>query len=417
MTSSRSRAAGRAGQFRPSLRRWLLVALGAALLAWLIVAVGAANVFQARNPSLAMRFAPFDGSTMAAVADQGLVAASLDRRVAADVELLARAALARDPTLVTAWRSLGATYDIRGQRGQATRLFRFAERLSRRDIPTQLWLIEERVQANDIAGALRHYDIALRISSRTGPLLLPIMAAATSEDAIVPPLIAMLRTNPPWRNDFLYALARRAPSPDNLVRIVEGGAPRGGLPVATMSFMIDQLVARQSFDQAWRIYRRIRPMAGSERLLRNGNFEGPEYPYAFEWRFEGGPNLSAEPAALEAGRVALAIRAEGGESGAAVVRQLLRLPAGRYRLTARSGPLPDTEPARLGWRMICANNPSQTLVAVGSDDGAYNPDQALFEVPAAACPAQWLELRIRTEGEVEHAGAWIDDISLNAAVY
>ena len=378
---------------------------------WLVVAVGGANVFGARNPYLAMRFAPFDGPAIAAAADQGMIAASLDNRLAPDVDLLARTALARDVTLVGAWRSLAAVNEIRGQRSTARTLFQFAERLSRRDIPTQLWLIEERVGANDIAGALRHYDIALRSSSRTGAFLLPILAAATSEDAVVPPLVAMLRTNPPWRNDFLYQLAQRAPSAVNVVRIVQGLAPEGGLPTTTMGFMIDQLVARRAFDEAWQVYRIVRPLPRSELLLRNGNFEGPELPYAFEWRFENWPNLSVGPAGLDGGRIALAVRAEGGETGAAA-RQLIRLPAGRYRLAARSGPLPETGPARLGWRITCANSPSRELMGTGT---AFDPDQALFEVPATGCSAQWLELRLRTEDEDQHAGAWIDDVALSPA--
>jgi hypothetical protein len=397
--------------------RHLIVALGAVALSWLCVSVGAANLFRARDPLLAMRFAPFDGQAMAMAAERGIIAASFNPGLTADVELLARQALARDPTLVPAWRSLAAARDIQRRRADATALFLFTERLSRRDVPTQLWLIEERVAANDIPGALRHYDIALRTSSRTGSFLLPILAAATSENAVIVPLVAILRTRPAWRDDFLYELSQRAPSAPNLVAIVEGISGQGDLPPSTMALMIDRLVGQRQFDEAWRLYALARPAQARERLLRNAGFEAPDQGYAFEWRLESSANLGAQPVAVAADGtgVALAIRADSGEGGVAA-RQLLRLPPGLYRIAARTGSLPEVEPARMSWALACAAQPPRDL-APGETQaaGRSTPGPAVFQVPAADCAAQWLELRVRAGTETRQVGGWIDDVQIRRA--
>ena len=113
-------------------------------------------------------------------------------------------------------------------RGRATaHLSAFAERMSRRDLPTQLWLIEERVRRNDIAGALaplRHRaahrrQAAPNCCSRCWSPRPPMTASSGRSPAL-------LRTDPPWRQAFLFELAQAPPSGRNAV--APGAEPRCG---------------------------------------------------------------------------------------------------------------------------------------------------------------------------------------------
>ena len=82
--------------------------------------------------------------------------------------------------MVEAWRTLAI---ISTRPGQGEALFHFASSLSRRDVPTQLWLIEDAVRKNDIPGALSHYDAALRSSLASQQI-----SAATSSAAPMRPI-------------------------------------------------------------------------------------------------------------------------------------------------------------------------------------------------------------------------------------
>ncbi|MFV3464693.1 hypothetical protein ACNJFH_21305, partial [Mycobacterium tuberculosis] len=87
---------------------------------------------------------------------------------------LAQAALQRDPMSVRAVSTLAFLAAEKGNAVQAARLLAYSERLSRRDLPTQLALIETKVQANDVVGALVHYDRALRTSKTSEAILVPV---------------------------------------------------------------------------------------------------------------------------------------------------------------------------------------------------------------------------------------------------
>jgi len=165
-------------RFRPPWGRIAIAAVAAIGLSWLTVAVSAANALRQVRPDLAHRIMPFDARANAGLAEQASVRMAQDRAARATAAGLAREALSRDVTVVAAWRTLGLELETEGRRGDAERLIRFAERLSRRDLPTQLWLIEANVARNDIEGALAHYNIALRTSQAAADVLFPILVQA-----------------------------------------------------------------------------------------------------------------------------------------------------------------------------------------------------------------------------------------------
>src|SRR3546814_1290750 len=66
----------------------------------------------------------------------------------------------------------------RGDQAKGERLLAYSQKLSRRDLRTQLMAIELAVAQGDISGALRHYDIALRTKKNAPELLFPVLTSA-----------------------------------------------------------------------------------------------------------------------------------------------------------------------------------------------------------------------------------------------
>jgi hypothetical protein len=413
--SRRDRRRGqRSGPFTGiSKRRLIAATLPALASAWLTVAVGAAGTQRAVRPALALRLAPFDAGAQVKAAEFQLAQGQPTLASLEAASAVARRALQRDPTQVGAWRLLAAEAGARHQDAKSSRLLRWAEQLSRRDLPTQLGLIEESVARNDIPGALAHYDIALRTSTASAELLFPVLVAATSEAGVVPPLARLLNHNPPWRTNFLWSLVGNAPSDETLIRIFEATARRD-LPFDAQlaQALIQRLVTKRKYSEAWRAFRLTSGGWGAQPGLRNGGFENENPASPFDWQFEGDTNLRAEESRLDnrQGQV-LSLHASEGQAGP-VARQLLMLAPGHYRLGAMVGAMPDVAPGALNWTILCAGASSGNLSAY--DVPALVPAgrryQIEFQIPAD-CTAQWLIFGIRavnSDGE-----AWMDDITIN----
>ena len=175
----------RSGAVRLRLSRGMMARLVPALLfaiatGWLLVVVSGANIVREVRPDLALGMMPFDARAKAKSAERLSASPRATPAQLREARRLATEALDRDPTIASAWRTLGLVSTLRNRPGAAAGFFHTSERISRRDVPTQLWLIEEAVARNNIPAVLHHYDVALRTSRASHPLLLLILIAATA---------------------------------------------------------------------------------------------------------------------------------------------------------------------------------------------------------------------------------------------
>ncbi|MCB8835101.1 hypothetical protein LJD42_26475, partial [Escherichia coli] len=129
-------------------------------------------------------------------------------------------ALARSPVDARAARVLGLFDALRARNRAAQFAFYYAQRLSRRDLPTQMWLIEQSVDQNDIPSALSHYHIAMRTSQTSRAILIPVLADAAENPAVAKPLAQLLRQRPNWWLDFYDSAVPKISSPISLALIV-----------------------------------------------------------------------------------------------------------------------------------------------------------------------------------------------------
>lgn len=420
MTSRRRGRSRRHSWSGPRIARLLAIAAVSVALAWLSVAVGLAGASRESRPDLALRFLPFDARAKAKVAERLSTRSQRDRVAGARARILSQEALARDPTVIPAWRTLAILSGIGGQADRASALFHIVGRMARRDLPSQLWLIEERVAHNDIAGALHHYDVALRTSPRAYDLLLPILVSATAEDAIVQPLARILRADPQWRPYFLAKLSENPPAAANAVRLVELlGAGRPMSDGYIMARLIPRFADRGELAAAWRLYRRMGGATGSaDALIRNGGFERPNPLPPFDWVLADDTGISAEQRVISgvADSAVLEVRAASGEGGRPA-RQMLLLPPGGYRLSWRAGAVGDVPPAVLRWTLSCAGEGGSGLLdlAIAPLDGRARSQGARFQVPGSGCRAQWLDLGLQSEFGPSGVGGWIDAVSISRA--
>jgi hypothetical protein len=378
--------------------------------------VSGADLMRTVRPDRALGFQPLDARARAKAAEQLIVRSRGTPTAIDQAERLSLDALRRDATVVLAWRTLGLVALSRNQGDRAASMFRFASTVSKRDLPTQLWLIEDRVQANDIGGALVHYDIALRTSEGSQDVLLPVLVSATSQDNIVPAIARVLNTMPPWRRSYLTRLAAGAPNPENAARLFGLILPRASdNERRVITAAMRTMVTRRQFRAAQRLYQFLSPTdLGQAPLLRNPSFDRPN-PYApLDWQLVDGPDLRAEQRLIGNGRPGSRLQLTAGNgAGGTAARQLLLLSPGRYEISALAGVVPEARPARLGWSIQCGNARGATLLQQQLPPlSTQIAATATFVVPAAGCEGQWLNLKIQPDFNPGGVTGWLDSLTL-----
>jgi hypothetical protein len=393
---------------------------GRAALALLAVIAGYISVTHAlaqatgrQNSDLAVRLAPSDGGVLARRA-LSLSASNLktaDRRRA---DMLARKALLRDPTAVPALVALGLNAEVRGDHRTATRLFAYSQALSRRSFETQLWAIEDAVQRNDVRGALRHYDAALRTSGRGANLLFPVLASAASDAAIRGELARTLATKPNWGGQFVEYLAANNPDPmataDLFVRL---RAAKVELPQLARSQTVNALVENGIVSEAWRFYR-LTHAGADRRMSRDPRFlAGEDAPSVFDWQPINDASVSTSIQRGERG--GLFDFAAPASMGGPLLQQMQILPPGVYRLTGHSIGL-EQEPRSLPYWTLSCRRGGRELGRVDVPNSSRNQGRfaGLIVVPAD-CPVQVLTLFSRASDAVSGVSGQIDYVQLAPA--
>ena len=156
------------------------------------------------------------------------------------------------------------------------------------NVPTQLLLLESEVRRNNIGGALRHYDRALRVSTDARDTLLPIIFALPRMPAIAGQVARLLDPRPPWWFAFGERLAQQSTSPAAMTMLL-GRLRLDSADERERSLLIiaaRRMVEGGAYRQAERLYHK----AGGTRLdprgnrVRNGEFDSVEIGLPpFDW--------------------------------------------------------------------------------------------------------------------------------------
>jgi len=389
------------------------ISVAAAFAFLVVLQVSLAGVLQYVLPFKTLAWAPNNAIAQATMAARLQAAGRLP-----EARTMAIAALQRDSTTVAALRTLALTAEAEGDQAQALRLIDLAHDLSRRDLPTQLWLISHSIRAGDLEAAVHHFDLAMRTSTQGSDQLIPLLVAATGDERLLPPLSRLLARNPSWKLTFLSQLGALGPRPDHNVWLTRGRLDPA-LPEEREAIrsLISRLAGAGRFDLAWQLYHDVSPGVDAA-SLRSGNFEGSEGYPPFDWSFADDPDLSALRISRPDGApgYALSLLAQNSRTGD-VARQVIRLAPGAYRLEYDAGAVPASTSERPVVSLTCPDR-SEPILALRPDTAREAPQRVggMFSVPTG-CTWQSLSISISGSGSGSDAtvSPWIDNIAIRRA--
>lgn len=400
----------RHGKVRQSPLEWgvrLALVAVVLVLAYVGIAFSMARLVYRSDPARGYALAPFDGRITATLAAKRIESGTsvADRRSAVN---LARLALRQDPTAVFAFSTLGLDSEVRGDIPGAKKYFGGAQRLSRRNLPTQLWSIEDAVRRGDIPGALRQYDITLRVMPELWEVLFPVLAAASNNDDIRAALVPTLSAGSSWGPFFLEFLAKNSPDPRATTKLFTALQRAGHPPsAATQAGIVDKLVDIGLYDDAWAYYTTFRRGA-DRRQSRDPDFlANVRAASKFDWQ---PVETDGVVATLQDGILDVSVLAN---SGGAVVRQMQLLPPGTYRLDGRTNGIDPASDAQSYWVLTCQSGREIGRTPLLRPHDTSGRFEGMFTV-SSECPVQTLTLIVRPSESTDRLAGQIDRARLTA---
>lgn len=291
------------------------------------------------------------------------------------------------PLSAFAMRQLGAVANMAGGDAGLARLV-LAERISRRDLPSELLLIEASARNEDPAATLRHYDHALSVYPSVQAELFPLLASELSDPEV---RLALARyTAKPWLRDFAVNAADYDVPPAALMEFyaeIEGKLAPRELQDGTLR-MLRWLQANGQFAAMPSYTSRI-PGLPAQTLQEFGfsTVTTDERLAPLSWTLR---NDGAIEAFAEGNRLTIRIAPENAV--VAATRTTLLAP-GTYAVSQSIEHEANAPRARLIWQVTCHGGPAAPLwqqeLPVAGSGGRYVAD---FTVPPG-CPAQAWQLQ------------------------
>lgn len=393
---------------RRSRNEWAVrFALGAsaALLGYYSVTFSVSQLVVKRDPALAHRLAPYDGSVSGAYAASlvGNDATQEDRRQADSV---ARKALHQNPLSVAALVTLAVDADIRGDKVNARRLFTSVQGLSRRNLITQLWMIEDAVSRESIPQALHQYDITLRVFPNMNALLYPVLASSINDPVIRRGLVKTLVGKPLWSESFITFIAASGPDPRVTAALFVDLRRAGvAVPETAWAGAVNALIAAKQFDAAWAYYSDLRSGA-DRRRSRDPRFAvNTDTPSQLDWVLANTGGLTTS---IQGGIFDFSVPAS---VGGPLLQQYQLLPPGTYRLVGHSTGIDVAVGERPYWSLSCSSGRELGRVEMPNSAVANGVFTGTFTVPAE-CPMQVLLLNARPSDSVSGLSGQIDRAEL-----
>ncbi|MFS0738518.1 hypothetical protein ABC347_15845 [Sphingomonas sp. 1P06PA] len=365
----------------------------AAVLALVCLRTGLVDMATRSNPALALSIdgdsaSALDRTAALLIADPRPASAAL----AAD---RARGALASAPVLARPFMVAALAADRQGETRRATELMQTAVTRDPRSVPARFWLLRRQVIAGNFAAALGEIDALIRLRPTQvralAALAVPMLIDPAGRGAVVDRMAA----NPGWRGVFLDLAQRDSSDRASFIAFMRALAATPGVEIddTTLGTVLVGMTGRGEYVQAHALYERLRPQRSGERgnQVYDGDFQRRPGPAPFNWSFASTASAIAQIEPQPRGGPALVARTFGREP-AVVATQMLALPAGGWRLSARMGS--DDGPAadRFRWRLSCL--PADREIArLGNPEELREPRtvSTVFAVPPG-CPAQTLSL-------------------------
>jgi hypothetical protein len=318
-------------------------------------------------------------------------------------------ALQQDPMAAAAVATLGLNADVRGDKAAARRYFAYAQKLSRRDLRTQLFMIEDAVQHGDIPGTLHQYDMTLRVFPAISDVLYPVLVSASTDPEIRRELVKTLAGKPTWSESFInFAAGSSANLKSTAALFLALRRAEVFVPESARAGVVNALIAGQELDAAWSYYAAIRSGA-DRRRSRDPRFGANlETPSQFDWTpiNDGGLTTNVRGGIFDF--------AAPASFGGPMLQQMQLLPPGIYRLSGHSIGIDQAAGTLPYWTLRCQNGRELGRIEVPNSNIAKGNFTGTFSVPAD-CQAQTLVLTARPSEAVSGLSGQFDRVELMAA--
>ncbi len=178
----------------------------------------------------------------------------LTPRPSLSVQHAAAAALASEPLSPGLLRQFALALPDSSGPSQRDHLFTLVERLSRRDVAAQLYLMSAAAKKGDMNGAIFHIDTVLRTRKETRSLGFMALTKGMTDPRFRTAANRILAGNPPWLTDFVIFAATDVPQPEWVVDVLDA---------------IPHLPQSDDFDSAsFQLMQRLADSGKSEALLK-----------------------------------------------------------------------------------------------------------------------------------------------------
>jgi hypothetical protein len=160
--------------------------------------------------------------------------------------------------------SLLSFYGLRaatvGKSGLASTLMASADTVSRRDALSQLWMIEQKSGADDVKGAVSHYNALLSVHPAMQATLLPVLVSAAAYPEVRAAIRPYLNLETRWGAPFLDLASQRL-EVDQYLDLVEPIASRlrGDGYAVSNARIIYRLLQSGLAGDAWKLFSLVAP--------------------------------------------------------------------------------------------------------------------------------------------------------------
>lgn len=309
-------------------------------------------------------------------------------------EAALKAPLAPEPFLVR-----GVQAQLAGDRATARKAFQAAEWRDPRSLPARYFLANDYFQSGDVRKGLGEFAALARLAPNGVANVAPYIATYARDRSNWTQLRSLFRSEPELEDPALSVLAADPANADAVLALAD--VKRSNARSPWLAPLLAGLVETGQFARARAIWAKTSGATVDPRqLIYDARFADEKAPPPFNW-------------ALTSSTVGLAERQPGtrlhviyyGQEDGDLAKQLLALPPGAYRLSARvsGGAAP-----QLSWSLSCvkASRPFATLGLTGGPSLEWT-----FSVPSD-CPAQWLALTGSSSDIARQTELTVSDLTL-----
>jgi hypothetical protein len=399
----------------PSIVYRLCLLLGGTLLSIFALLSSISAATQISNPAISLRFESSNAVAKAVRADQIFVANGGRRSNWVD---LAKQSLRDEPINPRAVRLLHSAQLLSKKKASANALLALADRITRRDVLTQILLVEANVEKDDIGATLKHYDTALTTSIGARDILFPILAEAMSDQSILTQLATMFKNERPWRIGFLYHAGFKPERLDQTLWLLNrlGPLPKDATSRAFERQMLTQLTNLRRYPEARSFFKNMQdaPLG----LLTTFSFENSVRhadlrPIAWDLNGSGNADVQLVTAGGDGEHPHMSAHVWSGPTST-LARKLAFLSPGRYTIQITTQVNGLAKGGLMEWTASCARRePSNLIGDVVSTDNREDWSKSVLQFSVTPdCQAVELALLVNAGDSQNGADILVRDFEV-----